>query len=147
MRPYLLLFIAPVVLADPLPDAKLTPGDVLTTDAAVVCVKGYSSTVRNVPKKLKEEVFSEYGITSHQPHEYEVDHLISLELGGSDSIRNLWPESYITKPLNAHVKDRLENKLHKLVCSGKLPLEQAQREIAENWIEAYKKYVGELPTQ
>jgi hypothetical protein len=43
------------------------------------------------------------------------------------------------------VKDVLERKLHNLVCAGKLDLKTAQREIASNWIEAYKKYVGESP--
>ena len=41
--------------------------------------------------------------------------------------------------------DRVENKLHELVCAGKLPLEQAQQEIASNWTDAYQKYVGPLP--
>ena len=49
-----------------------------------------------------------------------VTRLISLELGGSNSIRNLWPESYRTEPWNARTKDTLENRLHELVCSGKL---------------------------
>jgi hypothetical protein len=128
-----------------LPDPQLTPGDVLTTDAKVICVQGYTKTVRNVPQSLKNQVYRQYGITSRQPREYEVDHLISLELGGSNSIRNLWPQSYITQPLNAHVKDRLENKLHELVCSGQLSLEQAQKEIAADWTKAYSKYVGSLP--
>ena len=74
-----------------------------------------------------------------------VTRLISLELGGSNSIKNLWPESYRTRPWNARVKDRLENKLHELVCSGQLDLQTAQRAIASNWIEAYKKYVGPQP--
>jgi hypothetical protein len=87
------------------------------------CTPGYTKTVRDVPQSLKNQVYRQYGITSRQPREYEIDHLISLELGGSNSIRNLWPQSYITEPLNAHVKDRLENKLHELVCSGQLPLE------------------------
>ena len=77
--------------------------------------------------------------------EYEIDHLISLELGGSNSIRNLWPQSYITQPLNAHIKDELENKLHALICSGQLPVEQAQQEIAQDWVAAYQKYIGPLP--
>jgi hypothetical protein len=72
-------------------------------------------------------------------------YLISLQLGGSNSIRNLWPQSFVTQPLNATVKDRVENKLHELVCAGKLPLQQAQQEIASNWVEAYQKYVGPLP--
>ena len=65
-------------------------------------------------------MFAEYGITRRAPREYEVDHLISLELGGSNSIRNLWPQSYLTQPWNAHVKDRLENNLHAMVVSGQL---------------------------
>jgi hypothetical protein len=66
--------------------------------------------------------------------------LISLELGGSNSIKNLWPQSYRTKPWNARVKDRLENRLHELVCSGQLDLATAQRDIATDWISTYKKY-------
>ncbi len=146
----LLLPLAGPVWADPahspiLPDPAMTPGDVLTTDATAVCQPGYAKSVRNVPQSVKNQVYRQYGVTSRQPHEYEIDHLISLQLGGSNSIRNLWPQSFVTQPLNAYVKDRVENKLHKLVCAGKLPLEQAQQEIARNWIDAYQKYIGPLP--
>jgi hypothetical protein len=64
--------------------------------------------------------------------------LIPLELGGSHSIKNLWPESHRTLPWNAQVKDRLEGKLHELVCSGQLDLKTAQEAIAADWIGAYK---------
>jgi hypothetical protein len=77
-------------------------------------------------------------VTGH----FEIDHLISLELGGADVAENLWPESYDTTPWNAHTKDKLEDRLHALVCAGKLPIEQAQREIAADWIAAYEKYIG-----
>jgi hypothetical protein len=59
---------------------------------------------------MKREVYQEYGITSHEPADYEVDNLISLELGGPNSLKNLWPESHRTSPWNAQVKDRLEGK-------------------------------------
>jgi hypothetical protein len=127
------------------PNSQLTPGDVLTTDANVVCVSGYTQTVRNVPESLKAQVYQEYGVTNRQPGDYEVDHLISLELGGSNSLRNLWPESYVSQPLNAHVKDKLENVLHDLVCAGRMKLSAAQRLIANDWTLAYEKYVGTLP--
>jgi hypothetical protein len=127
-----------------LPDPVKTPGEVMTTDANLICRSGYSKSVRHVPESVKRLAYEIYGITSRQPGEYEVDHLISLELGGSNSIKNLWPESFVTQPLNAHVKDELENKLHDLICSHQLPVAQAQHEIASNWIQAYEKYVGPL---
>jgi hypothetical protein len=123
-----------------LPDPKLTPGATLPVTTDDICVSGYSRLVRDVPSSVKRQAYAEYGIASHQPGEYEVDHLISLELGGSNSIRNLWPQSYRTEPWNARVKDALENELHDRVCSGQLDLKTAQREIAGDWIEAYKKY-------
>lgn len=125
-----------------LPDPKLTPGDTLDVSREDLCVPGYTKHVRDVPSAVKRQVYALYGIKSHRPREYEVDHLISLELGGSNSVRNLWPQSYLTKPWNAHVKDALENRLHALVCSGELDLKTAQRDIATDWIAAYKKYVG-----
>jgi hypothetical protein len=59
-----------------------------------------------------------------------------------NSIKNLWPESHRTSPWNAQVKDRLEGKLHELVCRGQLDLKTAQHAIASNWIEAYQLYVS-----
>ena len=54
--------------------------------------------------------------------------------------RNLWPERYTSRVWNAHVKDELEDLLPQLVCERKVPLATAQRDIASNWIAAYKKY-------
>ena len=123
-----------------LPDSKMTPGATLPVTRDDICVPGYTQKVRNVPADVKRQIYTEYGIPSHKPGEYEVDHLISLELGGSNSIKNLWPQSYLTQPWNAHVKDALENELHSEVCSGTLDLAAAQHEISTDWIAAYKKH-------
>jgi hypothetical protein len=123
-----------------LPRPTLTPGATLRVTRVDICVRGYSRRVRDVPEGVKRSVYRAYGIFRHAPGEYEVDHLISLELGGSNSARNLWPESYRTKPWNARVKDRLENELHRRVCTGELDLGTAQRQIAGNWIQAYRYY-------
>ena len=123
-----------------LPDPKLTPGATLDVTKDDVCVPGYSKKVRNVPQNVKDQAYAEYGITHHAPGEFEVDHLISLELGGSNSLKNLWPQSYKTQPWNAHVKDALENELHKEVCNGTIDLKTAQQDIAKDWIAAYKRY-------
>ena len=122
------------------PDAKLTPGAAFPVTAADVCTPGYARSVRNVPAEVKQQAYAEYGIASHPAGAFEVDHLISLELGGSNSIKNLWPESYHTEPWNARVKDALENRLHQEVCAGKTSLAEAQHEIATDWIAAYKSH-------
>jgi hypothetical protein len=128
--------------ADPVqPDPRLTPGAVLPVDAATICEPGYARTVRHTSGRLKAEVYREYGIDRQAGH-YEIDHLVSLELGGADVRENLWPQSYDTEPWNATVKDRLENFLHAEICAGRLRLEEAQREIATDWIGAYQHYLG-----
>jgi hypothetical protein len=123
-----------------LPDATLTPGDTLQVTERDICYAGYSSKVRNVPSNVKDKVYRSYGVTHHLPGEYEVDHLIPLSIGGSNSVRNLWPEPRDGIVWNALVKDRLEDLLHRLVCKGKVPLTVAQKEFASDWIAAYKKY-------
>jgi hypothetical protein len=133
----------PGVPAVDLPIRSLTPGTVLTRTAAVVCVSGYASSVRNVPDREKEAVYARYAVP-HTPYQHEVDHLISLELGGSNAITNLWPEPYAGR-WNARVKDVLENRLHDLVCTHRIRLAAAQRLIATNWIAAYRRYVSLLP--
>ncbi len=122
-----------------LPNSQMTPGDTLDVTVADIAVPGYTKKVRNVPSSVKKQVYAEYGIASRLPKEYEVDHLISLELGGSNSVRNLWPQSYQTQPWNAYVKDELENELHRLVVSGQMDLPTAQHMIATNWIAAYQQ--------
>jgi hypothetical protein len=123
------------------PDPAITPGATLPVTTADICVPGYSRKIRNVPIGVKRDVYRRYGIVHHVAGEYEVDHLISLELGGSNSERNLWPQSYWTSPWNAHLKDALENTLHRQVCAGRIPLETAQHDIAADWVAAYRKYV------
>ena len=127
------------VASNGLPDFYCTPGAVFS-DAVrgQICAKGYSVTVRNVPQSEKDAVYKEYGIYSHTTGEYEVDHLISLELGGSNDISNLWPEAANPTP-GFHEKDLVENYLHSKVCDGAISLQEAQKEISTNWLEVYKQ--------
>lgn len=127
-----------------LPNHRLTPGAARTVRAATVCVPGYASRVRDVPDSEKEHAYARYGVT-HVPYQHEVDHLVSLELGGSNVITNLWPEPYAGR-WGARTKDTLENDLHSLVCSGVLTLRHAQHVEATDWVAAYVRYVGRPPT-
>ncbi len=149
MRRIILALVGSVMTAtaafavDPiLPDAKLTPGAVLTTDEGTICQPGYSRSVRHTSGALKHQVYVEYGIDRNTGH-YEIDHLIPLGIGGADSRENLWPESRDTQPWNAGVKDKLENYLHVEVCAGHIAVKDAQKAIAADWVAAFRKYLGE----
>lgn len=127
------------VVNGPLQDKECTPGAVFPeATAEQICVRGYAKSVRNVPYEVKRQVYLEYGITHHEKGEYEVDHLISLELGGSNDIANLWPEAAEPRP-GFHEKDKVENYLHEEVCAGRIPLAQAQAEIANDWLSVYRQ--------
>ncbi len=77
-----------------------------------------------------------YGFGGDSPHNYELDHLITLEVGGDPtSVQNLWPQpGYGT--YNFYVKDKLENHLSEQICLGNISLSDAQNAIATNWIAA-----------
>lgn len=142
----LLVFLASVVHAGVLPDPKLSPGASRPVTKATLCTTS-TKLVRNVPSSEKKAVFKEYGMKGNDRSQckdgYEIDHIISLELGGSNDIKNLWPENYCG-PCGAHVKDKLENKLHALICQGKITIKQAQHEISTDWVASYNKHIGKL---
>jgi anti-sigma factor RsiW len=125
----------------PIPERRLTPGVARPVSNQEICRVPGEGNNAVVPPTVQRAVFQEYGIANARPNDYEVDYLISPALGGTASMGNLWPEPYSTI-WNAHVKDTLENRLHELVCEGRVPLATAQHDISTDWISAYKKYFG-----
>jgi hypothetical protein len=123
-----------------LPERNLTPGAARNVSIGEVCSIPHEDVVRAVSDSTRKEVFNEYGIANAHPEEYEIDYLIAPGLGGTEDIHNLWPQPSRTDGWNALVKDDLEERLHQMVCSGNLDLSTAQRDIATDWIAAYKKY-------
>jgi hypothetical protein len=118
-------------------DRACTPGvlnPVVTqkTIGRTICRSGWTSTIRpptSYTDPLKVSLMKAYGYGGQSTSGFELDHLISLELGGAPSDeRNLWPESH----RNSFNKDGLENSLNHQVCDGTITLAEAQREIV-NW--------------
>jgi hypothetical protein len=126
-------------MAVSVPNPSLTPGATVLVSQQEIC-RETSANNKAVPVALQRRVFDEYGIRPAELRAYEVDYLITPALGGADDIHNLWPQSSSATVWNAQVKDALEGRLRNLVCEGDLDLATAQREIATNWIAAYKKY-------
>jgi hypothetical protein len=122
------------------PDPRLTPGMAQPLSKAELCSLGDHDSAPAVPRAAALKVFAAYGVSDPRPRAYELDYLIAPELGGTNDIRNLWPQPYRTLPWDAHAKDALEDHLYGLVCQGSLDLATAQEDIAKDWIAAYRKY-------
>lgn len=120
-----------------LPDRGCTPGAYFRgASTGMICRPGYAGRVRHVPEAMKRAVYREYGIRRHSASTYEIDHLVPLELGGSNARANLFPEPARPKP-GFHQKDSLENWAHEQVCSGQRALRTTQRLMARNWLALY----------
>jgi hypothetical protein len=130
-----------------LPDRRCSPGAYYSKlSKAVICSPGFStSTIRDVPQSEKFAVEREYGkAATYYGRSVEIDHIVPLELGGSNSIANLYFEPGSGKA-NYHAKDKLENKLHDMVCNGSISLRRAQQQIASNWKTLYRNVFGRVP--
>lgn len=135
-----------------LPDPARTPGAlnpavIQQTIRSTICVRGWTRTVRppgQYTSALKRQQMRQFGYADRRMSDYEEDHLIPLALGGAPyDPRNLWPEPRVSADgWSADLKDELEAVLARLVCSGRVPLSEAQQAIATNWIDAYNRYVA-----
>ncbi|MDP2630508.1 MAG: HNH endonuclease [Candidatus Uhrbacteria bacterium] len=119
------------------PDPECTPGSIFEqATKEEICVSGYSRSVRDVSSGKKESIYAAYGITSRSPGQYKIDHLISLQLGGSNESANLFPKAAEPRP-GFHEKDEMENYLHAQMCEGNITLREAQILISRHWLEVY----------
>lgn len=137
-----LLCITPSALLayDFLPNKSLTPGAYASNSVAEICESGYPERSRKVSKSTKDRVYQIYKVDiAHCAGGCKIDHLIPLSIGGSNDISNLWPHEY-TQFWSVYKKTRLEVRLRREVCTGKLPLAEARQCIASNWTVCYNKW-------
>ena len=137
-----------------LPDSSLTPGAFnpavdQSTIQSTICVSGYTATIRppaSYTTNLKiKQLNSGYSVNGDvKTSDYEEDHLVPLEIGGDPkSPLNLWPELW-NGGVGAHMKDKLENRIRKLICNGSITLTAAQAIFTSNWEIGYQKWIGAL---
>jgi hypothetical protein len=123
-----------------LPNSFLTPGATRKVSKEQICAPGFAASIKPVKDSLKEEAFGRYGVRLDASKGEVLDHLVPVELGGSDDLENLWPQP-ASGEWSATQKDALEQKLHAMVCDGTLTLKQAQAAIRKDWTQAYTQYV------
>lgn len=122
-----------------LPSHLMTPGAVFhEATLAKIQQANYAKSVRDVPLSRKKQVLERYGHSWSERDQFEIDHLVPLCLGGSNSVENLWPQPYAGN-WNARVKDRLERDILAKVRHGEIPLQQAQDAFAQDWLGYYQR--------
>lgn len=127
------------------PDPSLTPGAVRTdVPPSAACTTKWGKDERAVTESMKRRVFRSYGfpLGNKDPRcPCEADHRVPRELLGADVAENLWIEQYFG-PWNAHMKDRLENRVHREVCSGRMTLDEGQAVFLGDWQAGYVQFFG-----
>lgn len=123
-----------------MPDSKLTPGGVATTDTTRVCVLPDHLASTMIPPATQQQVFTEYNITNPVVQaKYDIDYLVPILLGGATTTANMWPAAL--KGTGFFEKIQLDHVLRDMVCRRELPLRAAQRDLEQNWYAAWLKYV------
>lgn len=127
------------------PDPKLTPGVVAVADLTTVCrgpkrVRGlFTPTSPLVSPAEQQAIFAEYRISAVNSKHYGLDFLVPLQLGGANVRANIWPASN-SHGVGFHEKEVLNIRLHELACRRQLPLDQAQKAVAADWVKLWLLY-------
>ena len=132
----------------PEPDRRCSPGAYyrLLTKRVIYSSSFHTDQVRDVSETTKHDIEAEYGMPVRKyGRSLEIDHIVALELGGSNDPANLFPERRNAAP-GYPAKDRLENRAHDLVCAGSIRLRVAQSRMTTDWIAFYTQVFGMAPS-
>ena len=115
-----------------LPNPKLTPGRIAQSDKD----RG------GVTVEMEQKVFARYRLPWASRVTFKIDHLIPLELGGADTIDDLWPQSLRARPYGSDRKELLTEVLLRRIAKREMTLEEAQEQIRRDWIDAFIDHLG-----
>ncbi|UWZ84528.1 hypothetical protein [Occallatibacter riparius] len=140
----------------PMPDPGCTPGAINPTVTLDVLKSSNFATgcIRNKVESedAKGAAYAWYALLAPSHNKgatqtCELDHLVPLELGGGDSMDNIWaqcgPSGVVLKERYFKQKDEVERYLAGQVKAGAMDLKTAQRAIAKDYtqfIEAAKHH-------
>jgi hypothetical protein len=150
-----LTVIVQSAFAGELPNQQLTPGAInpSVTQSNIhqtICVAGWTKTIRpstSYTNRVKRASMAAYGIPAADIDKIELDHLLSLEVGGAPfDPKNLWPEYWYLNvnglDEGAHQKDKAETATNRAVCDGRITLIEAQKQLMTDWRVLYYRFVA-----
>jgi hypothetical protein len=130
----------------PVPDPKCTPGAVNPSVTLQVLKNTAFRTgcVRDCAPSAPEKstTYGSYGLPHPANNDgssetCELDHLVPLELGGADTLDNIWPQcgpsGVVLAKRYFKQKDMVEDFLAEQVKSGQRDLSKTQASIASDW--------------
>ena len=139
--PFLLvLLITTLAFGGNLPDTTKTPGD--TNRAVMLMELCHPEYLRgaNIPPTVRANVLKNYGLTEANMNSYIMTFSIPVCLGGSATIKNIWPLK-IKGEWNYFQKKIIDKKLNHMVCNAEISLQEAREIIKSDWILAYKIFI------
>jgi hypothetical protein len=123
-----------------LPNPKLTPGGVTTTNANSVCNMQPHSVVPAIATAVQTAVYDAYRDTSQNAQRKAIlDWLVPYNLGGANVQANIWPAA--VEGTGFYEKVDTDDILRQMVCRRELTLAQAQQALETNWYSAWLRYV------
>lgn len=126
---FLVLYSASAI-AETLP---LNPMVTQETINKTICIHGWTKTVRPsvaYTGDLKRRMMDQIGVPPEGEIDIKLDHIIPLALGGSPDS----PVNLMLQPNDeSKDKDRVEVCLARMVCSGKVTLDEGRVAIWRNW--------------
>ena len=122
------------------PNPKLTPGAVSTTDANAICTNAPHAAAPHVSLAMQAVIYREYGYTTAPAqHKHVMDLLVPYDLGGTTALANVWPIA--VAGTGFYQKDQTNAIMRQMVCRRELTLTEAQHALETNWYAAWLRYV------
>jgi uncharacterized protein YwgA len=111
-------------------------------DATFLCIPGTPEKLHkdSIPESVVKQVFANYHITYPTTKAYQIDKYIPYSLGGSDNIKNLWPQGETPAP-GYKEKDIAEKYLYDLMCNKTINITTAQERIKTDWVKVYQEAI------
>src|SRR6202046_4284690 len=104
-----------------MPNTKLTPGAVATTDTTKVCLLSDHSATTAISPTAQQQVCTSYMIRNPVVQaKSDIDYLVPIGLGGATTTANMWPAAL--KGTGFFEKDQLDHVMRDMGCHRQHPL-------------------------